>query len=50
MRITTINISIAKYFANNQSDGEIYPLTVAEIADAQRSDPKWKIDLSLGTN
>ena len=24
------------------SDDEIYPLTVAEIADAQRVDPKWK--------
>ena len=30
-------------FANNLSDDEIYPLTVAEIADAQRSDPSWKI-------
>ena len=29
-------------FANNQSDSKIYPLTIAEIADAQRSDHKWK--------
>ena len=33
----------SQVFATNQSDDEIYPLTVAEIADAQRSDPKWKI-------
>ena len=33
----------SQVFANNQSDDKIYPLTVAEIADAQRSDPKWKI-------
>ena len=32
----------SQVFANNQSDDEIYPLTVAEIADAQRLDPKWK--------
>ena len=30
------------WFINNISDGEIYPLTVAEIADAQRVDLKWK--------
>ena len=33
----------SQVFATNQSDDEIYPLTVAEIADAQRTDPKWKI-------
>jgi hypothetical protein len=29
-------------FANNLSDDEIYPVTVAEIADSQRRDPLWK--------
>ena len=32
----------SRVFTNNLSDDKIYPLTVAEIADAQRSDPKWK--------
>ena len=30
----------SQVFANNQSDDEIDPLTVAHIADAQRSDSK----------
>ena len=30
----------SQVLANNQSDDEIYSLTVAEIAHAQRSDPK----------
>ena len=32
----------SQVFANNQSDDETYPLTVYEISDSQRSDPKWK--------
>ena len=36
------NFNYSQAFANNLSDDEIYPLTVAEIADAQRSDPEWK--------
>jgi len=37
------NHNYSQIFNNNQSDDEIYPLTVAEIADAQRADPMWKI-------
>eukprot|EP00957_Ditylum_brightwellii_P006657 505859-Ditylum_brightwellii.AAC.1 len=33
----------SQVFANNQSDDKIYPLTVAEIADAQKTDSIWKI-------
>ena len=35
--------------ANNQSDDEIYPLTIAEIADAQRTDSMWKYSLKRKT-
>ena len=34
--------SYSHVFATNLSDDEIYPLTVSEIADAQRADPTWK--------
>eukprot|EP00957_Ditylum_brightwellii_P104064 7928117-Ditylum_brightwellii.AAC.1 len=33
----------SQVFTNNQSDDKIYPLTVAEIADAQRTDSMWKV-------
>ena len=36
------NHNYSQVFADNQSDDEIYPLTIAEIADAHRSDSKWK--------
>ena len=36
------SFNYSQTFANNLSDDEIYPLTVAEIAGAQRSDPSWK--------
>ena len=36
------NHNYSQVFANNQSDDKIYPLTIAEIVDAQKSDPKWK--------
>ena len=39
---TDYKYNYSQVFTNNLSDDEIYPLTVAEIADAQRSDPKWK--------
>ena len=39
---TDYKTSYSQVFINNMSDDEIYPLTVAEIADAQRVDPKWK--------
>ena len=39
---TDSKYNYSQVFTNNLSDDEIYPLTVAEIADAQRSDPKWK--------
>ena len=39
---TDFNSNYSQVFAHNQSDDEVYPLTVAEIADAQRADPKWK--------
>ena len=39
---TNYKYNYSRVFTNNLSDDEIYPLTVAEIADAQRSDPKWK--------
>ena len=39
---TNLKTNFSQVFANNLSDDEVYPLTVAEIADAQRSDPKWK--------
>ena len=39
---TNYKTSYSQVFINNMSDDEIYPLTVAEIADAQRVDPKWK--------
>ena len=32
----------SQVFTNNLSNDEVYHLTVAEIADAQRADPKWK--------
>ena len=35
----------SQVFANNQSDDKIFSLTVAEIADAQGSDSKWKSSL-----
>jgi len=35
-RIATIVITIAKYSLIIKSNDDIYPLTVAEIADAQR--------------
>ena len=36
------NHNYSQVFANNQSDDEIYPLTIAKIVDAQRLDPKWE--------
>ena len=39
---TDYKTNYSQVFTNNLSDDEIYPLTVAEIADAQRADPKWK--------
>ena len=39
---TDYNFHYSQVFTNNLSDDEVYPLTVAEIADAQRADPKWK--------
>ena len=39
---TDYKTSYSQVFINNMSDDEIYPLTVAEIADAQRVDLKWK--------
>ena len=39
---TEYKTSYSQVFINNIKGGEIYPLTVAEIADAQRLDPKWK--------
>ena len=44
---TTYNSCYSQVFANNLSDDEVYPLTVAEIADAQRADPKWKNSLNI---
>ena len=37
---TNYKTSYSQVFINNISSDEIYPLTVAEIADAQRVDPK----------
>ena len=39
---TNYKMSYSQVFTTNISDDEVYPLTVAEIADAQRLDPKWK--------
>ena len=39
---TSYKSNYSQVFANNQIDDKIFPLTVAEIADAQRSDTKWK--------
>ena len=39
---TDYKYKYSQVFANNLSNDEIYPLNVAEIADAQRSVPKWK--------
>jgi hypothetical protein len=39
---TDYKTNYSQVFTNNLSDDEVYPLTVAEIADAQRADPKWK--------
>ena len=39
---TDYNYNYSQVFTNNKSNDEIFPLTVAEIADAQRSDAKWK--------
>eukprot|EP00957_Ditylum_brightwellii_P199349 15195064-Ditylum_brightwellii.AAC.1 len=33
----------SQVFANNQSDDKIYPLTIAERADTQRTDSMWKV-------
>ena len=39
------NHNCSQVFANNQTDDEIYTMTAAEIAEAQRSYPKWKSSL-----
>ena len=39
---TDYKLNYSQVFTNNLSDDKIYPLNVAKIADAQRSDPKWK--------
>ena len=40
---TSYNSNYSQVFANNQINDKVFPLTVAEIADAQRSGTKWKL-------